>query len=420
MRTTVQRLAVPILMGLAGCADNAIMSPALSPEATLGTTSVTTPSSGPWARVVEGEVGPGALYAFYIPRAWNGDAVYYSHGARDVDSPIDLRNSDNFFAVRDMLGAHGFAVAYSSWSDNGVAIKDGAQRVHQLRGILAAELRGSPTRSFLMSHSLGSGVALDLVQRYPNHYDGALLMCGMVGGTLLQSQYAGDVRALMDAFYPGRFAGNVLQIPAGTPYITLPDVIAAVQSNPQPLYVIASLTQTPLPYIPSGSVFDPQSLAFQSLVGSLYGPLSYQSRFANNLFELAHGHPTYDNSATTYSLGQGALLPPGVLQPAVDYANAAVKRYAMDPAGRNFMERYFTPTGDLRIPVLTLHNTWDPGVPAFHEAAFLATVQAAGATQNLLQRLYPDYGHCNLPPAVQAQNFLDLVNWVSTGVKPAS
>jgi pimeloyl-ACP methyl ester carboxylesterase len=289
-----------------------------------------------------------------------------------------------------------------------------------MRGILASELQGPPYRSFLMSHSLGSGIALDLLQTYPTQYDGALLMCGMVGGTLMQSQYAGNVRAVFDAFFPGYLPGDVLWIPPGTPYVTLPQVIAAVQANPAALFAIASLTQTPLPYVPSGSPLDPTSVAFQTLVGSLYGPLSYQSRFANNLFDLAHGHPTFDNSDVTYALGPNPVLPPAALQPAVNFANANVKRYAMDPAGRNFMEHNFTTTGDLRMPVLTLHNTWDPGVPAFHETELLAKVTAAGATQYLLQRYYPAYGHCAIPAAVQAQSFLDMVTWVTTGSKPAN
>ena len=227
------------------------------------------------------------------------------------------------------------------------------------------------------------------------------------------------MRAAFDAFFPGYLPGNVIELPPGTPPVTLPEVIAAVQSNPTALYAIASLAQTPLPYVPIGDPLNPTSTAFQTLVGSLYGPLSYQTRFANNLLGLAHGHPTFDNAATTYALGPTPLLPAAVLQPAVNFLNATVERYEMDPAGRNFMEHNFTTTGDLRIPVLTLHNFWDPGVPAFHEAELLRKVTNAGATQYLLQRYVQSYGHCAIPAAVQAQNFLDLVNWVTTGTKPA-
>lgn len=416
MRTSLRRLAMFVLVAIV-----AGVNPGGPPTAVLaaGKGRVVLPGTGPWSRVVQGDIGPGALYALYVPSAWNGDAIYYVHGVRDVDSPVDLRDQDSFYATRDLLGAQGFAIAYSSWSDNGVAMKDGAQRVHQMRGILASELQGQPNRHFLMSHSLGSGIALDLVQTYPSQYDGAFLMCGMVGGTLLQSQYAGHVRAVFDAFFPGYLPGDVIRLPAGTPPVTLAQVVAAVQQNPAALYAIASLAQTPLPYVPSGSPFDPTSVAFQTLVGSLYGPLSYQTRFANNLFELAHRHTTFDNATTVYSAGPSPLLPAASLQPLLGLINGTVERFEMDPAGRNFMERHFTTTGELGLPVLTLHNTWDPGVPAFHETELLAKVTAAGRTGFLLQRLYPTYGHCVFPAAVQAQHFLDMVGWVTTGTKPA-
>ena len=72
--------------------------------------------------------------------------------------------------------------------------------------------------------------------------------------------------------------------------------------------------------------------------------------------------------------------------------------------------------------VITVHNLWDYLVPFFHEPAFQQIVQSAGASDMLLQRAIPDYGHCSRP-AIQAaivQSFLDLVTWVSTGEKPAS
>ena len=156
-------LAAAILLSSVASGGHALIAAAQPPAPAAGSKRLTLPATGPWARIVEGSVGTGALYALYVPTVWNGDAIYYSHGVRDVDSRVDLRDQDGFFATRDLLGAEGFAVAYSSWSDNGVAMKDGAQRVHQMRGILASELQGPPTRSFLMSHSLGSGIALELL-----------------------------------------------------------------------------------------------------------------------------------------------------------------------------------------------------------------------------------------------------------------
>ena len=415
--TLSPRLAALVLGVLPACSDSVPVSPG-GTDVSLQVTSVTTPATGPWARIIEGRTGPGSLYAIYVPSDWNGDAIVYAHGFRDAVSPVDLRDQDQLFAFRDRLGTLGYAVGYSSFDANGFVVKNGAQRTHQLSGLLAAELKGKPDRTFLAGHSLGAGVALSLVEQFPNQYDGALLMCGIVGGSLLETQYLGHVRALFDYFYPGALPGDVVDVPAGT-VVTLAQVIAAVQANPLGLFAIASTAQTPLPFVPAGEVTDPSSVAFQTLLGSLFGALSFQVRGAGNLLELTHGHTPFDNSTTQYALGT-PVLPAAVVGPLVAAANSGVARYSFDRSAENYLEHHFTPSGDLSIPVVTVHNTWDPGVPAFHESALLQAVQAAGATDMLVQRLIPSYGHCNIPAAVAAQSFLDLATWVSTGIKPTT
>ena len=159
-------------MLMVACADATPPVSPILPVARASKATVTLPPSGPWSRIVEGEVGPGSLYALYVPAHWNGSAVFYAHGFRDVSQAVDLRDQDALYTVREALGAEGYAVAYSSYSENGFAIKDGAQRTHQLRGILATELGAAPTRNYLAGHSLGAGVALSLAEKYQEQYGG--------------------------------------------------------------------------------------------------------------------------------------------------------------------------------------------------------------------------------------------------------
>jgi pimeloyl-ACP methyl ester carboxylesterase len=412
-------LALGSAIVLAACADATGVGAPLATDVSSSTASITLPPYGPWAKIVQGETGPGSLYEIHIPASWNGDAIFYSHGYRDAWSPVDLRDQDGLYAARDALGAMGYAVAYSSWSQNGFALKDGAQRMHQLRALLASEAGGQPARSFLVAHSLGSGVGLHLVEQFPDQYDGALLMCGLVGGSLTQTQYLGHVRALFDFFYPGALPGSATFVPLGT-ILTIQQVAAAVQSNPLGLLVIASALQTPLPYIPSGSVMDPNSLAAQTLVGSLYGALGFHARGIANVIDLTHGHLPLDNHDTVYEIGPNPLLPTSVLAPIFAQINANVGRFTMPQPARNYLTHYFTPSGNLQIPVLSVHNLWDPGVPAFHENVLLNAVTNAGATGNLLQRYELSFGHCNIPVSTALQGFLDLVGWVTTGTKPSA
>ena len=161
MRYTILPLLAGTLLAVVSCTDRP--SP-VGPVLDVGarTAKVTTTGTGPWARVVTGETGPGSLFALYIPTNWNGDAIYYAHGIRPPADDITLNDQDNFFEVRDALGALGYAFAYSSFSENGLAVKDGVQRTHQLRGLLNSELETRPRRSYLAGYSLGALVAVEL------------------------------------------------------------------------------------------------------------------------------------------------------------------------------------------------------------------------------------------------------------------
>jgi len=422
-RTQRTAWAAMALVALAACSGDPLPPTAVASADPANTTpalgrTVDTPSTGPWARIVTGETGPGAQYAIYVPRDWNGDAVSIAHGFRDAASPIDLRDQDGLFATRDTLGARGYAVAYSSYSQNGFAVKDGTQRTHQLRGLLASVLSRKPSKHFLVGYSLGGGVALSLAEQYPAQYAGALTVCGLVGGSRVQTQYLGHVRALFDSYYTGVAPGNVLGVPNGT-VISLPQIIAAVNSSPLGVLAMASTTQTPLPYIPLGSVFDPTSPAAQTLIGSLFAAVQFHARGINNIVELTHGKSPFENANTTYTLGTPVGLPPVILTSMIAASNDSVVRYTMPPSSVNYLTQNFTPSGNLRIPVLTVHNTWDPAVPLFHEVELANIVQAAGNSSMLLQRQVPVYGHCAVPPQLITTAFTDLAGWASSGVKPA-
>ena len=415
-------LAAVSLLTLAACADSAPTAPS---DAALKRTT-TEPATGPWSQVVTGETGPGSLYALYIPTSWNGDAVFYAHGIRPPQEPVSLRDQDQVFAVRDALGTMGYAVAYSSYSENGLAIKDGAQRTHQLRGLLAAQLHGQPERSFLVGHSLGALVALDLAERFPTQYDGALLVCGMVGGTPIELDYVAHVRALFDFYYPGVLPGDVIDVPEGsvlTPALQ-GAVIAAIGANPAGLFAIASTAQTPLAFVPTANPADwanPGSVAFQTLVGSLLNALGYQLLGTNDVVDRTHGHSPFDNGGTTYTVGTVVgPVPAPFIAGLVAASNAGVARYTSPPDAQHYLEKYYTPTGALQDPTITLHTLFDPLVPYFHEPAFAQTVAGAGASSLLLQRAVPAYGHCNIPAAAVVQSFVDLVGWSTSGVRPAA
>jgi alpha-beta hydrolase superfamily lysophospholipase len=166
----MRRLA-SLLIGIlvAGCAEQAT-SPVRS-GAIAGPAPRTSTTSSVWATQLTGVTGPGAQYAIYVPTNWNGDVVYYAHGIIDAAAPIALPTNDKFPELREELGARGYAVAYSSFTENGWAVKDGAATTHALRAIFTREV-AKPNRSFLAGHSLGGLIVDQLAEKFGNQYDG--------------------------------------------------------------------------------------------------------------------------------------------------------------------------------------------------------------------------------------------------------
>ena len=390
---------------MAGCSEQSPLVPT-EPRAMTASRSLET-SNSIWSQQITGVIGDGADYGIFVPANWNGDVVFYAHGIIPPLAPVSLPGGsdwDNASAIRDALGAAGYAVAYSSFSENGYAIKDGIQRTHQLRGIFTSKV-GKAKRSFLIGHSLGSQVVQALAETYPGQYDGALAMCGVFGGTRLQTDYIGNVRTMFDFYYPGVLPGNTMNMP-----VVITDVVNQIQN---PVLAAVMANPTGFQWI---ALSDQARLAGNNaneLITSLINALAYHAIGVNDLLQRTHGHILFDNSQTKYS---SSLIPAFVY----DYAdlNAGANRFTATPDAAAWLEHNYEPTGNLQIPMLTLHKTRDRLVPFRHEAAYKAIVDASGSSANLVQRSQDVFGHCEFAAADVLSNFTDLVHWVDTGVKP--
>src|SRR6185369_2560027 len=113
-------VAVLALSFATACADRSPVAP--SSAASARAPRDLTSSSVSWANEITGVTADGAQYAIFVPANWNGDVVFYAHGIIPPLAPVSLPGGsdwDNASALRDALGAAGYAVVYSSFSENG-------------------------------------------------------------------------------------------------------------------------------------------------------------------------------------------------------------------------------------------------------------------------------------------------------------
>src|SRR5467141_1177685 len=314
-------------------------------------------------------VSNGAQYAMFVPAAWNGRLVLWAYGFVDPDAPIALPDAlppdvaPWLVELRESLLAAGYAVAYSSYAENGWAVKDGAERTHELQGLFRSRF-GIPTQVYVGGRSLGALITAYLAETHPADYQGALAMCGPLGGGRLETDYIANVRVLFDFFFPGVIPGDVVHVPPMEYSPSAPVVkaiVAAILAEPHKAVQLASVDQIELPYRTHTELL-------------LYDPT----------------------------------------------VNAGVGRFVAQPGGIQYLDDYYRPHGTLSIPLLTLHTTMDPDVPFFHEAALAKIVADARTSKWLAQQSVQRCGHCNVTPAEVMLTLGRLVNWAEHGVKPAS
>jgi len=403
-----------LALAASGCSERSTLPSAISPARASRSAADVDPM---WSAVVDGETGPGSFYRLYVPANWNGKLVVYAHGIVAPFAPVAIPVEADFFAT--IFGEQGFAVALSSYSMNGLDIEDGARRTHQLRGLFASKF-GEPSRTYLVGRSMGGFIVTSLAEKYPRQYDGVLPLCGVVGGFTDELAYVFNVRMLFDFLYPNVLPGSVISVPLRpNPADAAADVTAiqnaaaiAVATDTRALpgsAQIALTDQTSMP-LPSAGFGGP--LSARQFTTFLVTPIVLHATFVDDIMQRIHGHVPVDNASVTYASSAPAMTS------AIAAINAGVTRLSADPAAVNWIRNNGETSGDLTIPMLTLHTRYDTRVPIVTESIYHDKVASHGRSDLLVQRTTEGFDHCNFSRAEIAQGLADLVNWVEQGIRP--
>ncbi len=379
-----------VLLGSASCSRREVLAPTVA--ITAANRSADPFHRGDADRTamhVEGRMRSGALWVLDKPANWNRSLIVYLHGYTNPAEPIALPKNG---AIRDSLLARGYAVAASSFSSNGFAVPEGVRESDALREIFEERV-GHPRRTYLFGQSLGGLIGLLLTQQRARPYDGSFLVCGIVGGSAAEVQYISDVRVLFDTVYPGVLPGDIEHSdPITDPNAQIVGpVVKAVTANPQGLGIIQLLAREKLP-----------GNNGNELVASLVNVIGFSMQGASDLFARTGSTSFFDNATYTYN---SAALPPALLAD----INARVKRYTRAPEAALFLDQYGEPSPTLRIPLMTLHTSRDPVVPATHEDRLAQVI----TSPLLIQRRVDRYGHVAFSAGELMVHFNDLVNFAN-------
>jgi pimeloyl-ACP methyl ester carboxylesterase len=347
----------------------------------------------------------GAGYRIEVPANWNGKLVMWAHGYRGTG--LELTVDDH--PLRLFLVANGYAWAASSYSKNAYDPAQGAKDTHALTEFFTGQF-GKPTRTYITGASMGGHVTGVVAEQWPKSYDGAMPVCGVLGDYTLFDYFL-DFNVTAQAI-----SGVGKTYPYGADYLSATVPLTKSHLGPYfPYYLNADGENfKSLVAVRSGGarpVFDQGFMFWNGVAGDFLfglgvgdGTLPRQPGFA------------VQNANVVYQFDANPAL-----TAAETALNANVQRLTADPQARriNGLANVTPTTGDLKIPMLTLHTLGDLFVPFLQEQVYARRVAAKGASNLLVQRATRDFGHCAFAPSELVQTFVDLVTWVEAGVKPA-
>jgi pimeloyl-ACP methyl ester carboxylesterase len=354
-----------------------------------------------------------AGYRIEVPDNWNGDLLIWAHGFRGTGLELYVDNPP----FRELLIAQGYAWAASSYDRNDYDITSGVQSSHALlkrfNGIVS-----KPDKVYLSGASMGGHITGVAIEQYPNTFAGALPVCGVMGDY-----------ALFDYFLD--FSATAQQLGTGNSQypvdpliyvgLTIPQIKAGLEAFPGtwPFTLnAAGENHKNLTELRSGGVrpnFD-EAFSFWNSIPAATGPGNFLLEFAIGDGSLARAPGSVsDNFQTVYQFDTDPAL-----TPEEQALNDNVVRVVADPQTRrpNGLAQVPTISGDITIPVLTMHNLGDLFVPVLNQVAYGERVLEQGNQDLLVQRAIRGVAHCEFTQQEYSQAWGDLVRWVEDGVKP--
>jgi pimeloyl-ACP methyl ester carboxylesterase len=372
-----------------------------------------------------GALTDGATYEIQCPTgAWNGTLFLYSHGyvvpgspnpATDVGDPV----------TGQWLLSHGYALAGSSYATTGWAIQQALpDQVNTLN--VFDQTYGKPRTTIAWGHSLGGIITAGLIQDYPNLFNAALPMCGVLSGGVATWNTALDAAfAFQQLIAPNIQVVNI-GLANASANLNAGEADVDAQGRAR-LALVAALGDTPgwfTPLSPEPAATDYATQEYNQFMWDTQVTFPFVLAFRAELEARAGGNVSWNTGVNYFSdLAKSvdlkevtALYKTAGLSLTKDLVTLnSAPRISAKPSAVAYLAKNIAFNGEISIPVLTMHTTGDGLVVPENEQAYKSVVDRDG-NGNLLRQIFVNRaGHCAFTPAETITAAQTLLNRLSTG-----
>ena len=355
----------------------------------------------------------GAWYLFAVPKSWNGALIVHASGGPRLSarSPTFSNEDLSRFAV---MVKEGYAWAASSYRRPGYGVRMAAADTDNARRLFVAKF-GRPKLTIVHGQSWGGNVAAKLVELYaigPDgtlNYDGALFTSGVLGGGTRGYDYRVDLRAVYEYYCANHPRPDEPQYPL---WMGLP--VNATLTRKQIEARVDKCTGAMTPPV-KRSAQQKQNLAnILNVVRIPEKTLIAHLDWATFLFRdlvgtLLRGSNPFTNEGVRYTGSTDD-----------DALNRGVPRFRAEPQAVAELGYDSDLTGQITIPIVTIHAIDDPTAFVEHEARYRDAVERAGNARLLVQTFTREAEHSKLNTPQYAAALRALREWIERGSKPTA
>jgi pimeloyl-ACP methyl ester carboxylesterase len=413
-----------------------------------------------------GRLPSGADFEILMPETWNGSLALYSHGVRMPEGTArkgaaqqagaDRNGSATSVAtegpqpaagwgaternVADVLLQAGYALAGASTGRLGWSVRSQIEAAEELHDYFVENV-ADPTRVYVWGESTGGLASARLAELHPEWVAGAAALCAPMSGPLPSFELALDagyaVRQLLDE------DSQLVDFDSYDEALAVRNAaIAAVRraaaeddDGRAKVLFIASVLDLPLKTAAESGAN--QSSQVTAAVTGISNLLEQNTAQRYLLEQLVGGNPS-GNENTDYAARidedrreQLNILAPGSVEKNLELLNES--RVAADPDAQSAAAVQGELVGDLKVPVLTLHNIFDPVYIVQNESwyrdrvgTFSTEIRAnlVGAyavppeSYSAAEPAREGAGNCNFEPRTLAAALVQLDLWVRKGQYP--
>ena len=355
----------------------------------------------------------GAGYRVELPQQWNGELVLWAHGFRglnDEGTGYSDRMTFDEIPARDVIIGQGYGWATSTYRVNGYVPGVGVDDLLKVKDRVS-EIARAPSRTYIAGGSMGGATAQLMAQEFPQEIAAALAFCPAMGNIWV-----------VDYLVAWHALAHYL---IGAPPEQM-DVSGLIEWSA----ALGVSDSTGLHLSATGEQFAAlikdftggdrwgfaEGLRQQWNISFALGAVLWPDIVASaplspgQVIAVSNTQPPADTRQHVYSAGPDAGID-------LDRLNAEVIRAASSDARRRD-PGIGLPSGELKVPTLSMMTTGDLFTPIHLVRDYQRLVTDAGYAQNLVVQPVRRAGHCTFSDSESLGAFTSIVAWLGFGLAP--